>query len=253
MPELSARTGRPPQKRDSSASNSFTFGPEVIQPERSTSATPAMVSSSIEGRVKGRKESPATESQLRATRNTPADDEGDADELLRGERLAEQVPGGDRVDDVAHREHRVGDRHRHPRQSHDPDGDADDVAREPARDVRLEGELHADGQDVLRAELELADRVGAGLEEQLRRGVQQDAGHEQREGDRVHGFLTITRRGSAATIRIGTGCALRGSREVVHVEHGEGLAVRLPGAREGRRVRKEIPRLASDRIGRARP
>ena len=33
----------------------ITCGPEVIQPERSTSATPAMVSSSICGRVNGKK------------------------------------------------------------------------------------------------------------------------------------------------------------------------------------------------------
>ena len=55
VPELNARTGRPAHRADRSASNCLTWGPEVIQPERSTSATPAMVSSSIEGRVKGRK------------------------------------------------------------------------------------------------------------------------------------------------------------------------------------------------------
>jgi hypothetical protein len=54
VPELNARTGRPPQCAESLASNSFTFGPDVIQPERSTSATPLMVSSSIVGRVSGR-------------------------------------------------------------------------------------------------------------------------------------------------------------------------------------------------------
>src|SRR4051812_49106982 len=55
VPELKTRTGRPPQYSESFASSAFTFGPEVIQPERSTSATPAIVSSSIVGRVKGRK------------------------------------------------------------------------------------------------------------------------------------------------------------------------------------------------------
>jgi hypothetical protein len=54
VPELNARTGRPPKKSESFASNAFTCGPEVIHPERSTSATPAIVSSSIEGRVNGR-------------------------------------------------------------------------------------------------------------------------------------------------------------------------------------------------------
>ena len=53
--ELSARTGRPPHSADSCASNSRTFGPLVIQPERSTAATASMVGSSIVGRVKGRK------------------------------------------------------------------------------------------------------------------------------------------------------------------------------------------------------
>src|SRR5471030_2706536 len=55
VPELKARTGRPPQYSDSLASKAFTCGPDVIQPERRTSATPAMVSSSMNGRVNGRK------------------------------------------------------------------------------------------------------------------------------------------------------------------------------------------------------
>jgi hypothetical protein len=46
------------------ASKAFTCGPEVIQPERRTSATPAMVSSSMVGRVKGKKGSaPSTGSE----------------------------------------------------------------------------------------------------------------------------------------------------------------------------------------------
>src|SRR5580698_9047488 len=54
VPELNARTGRPPKYSESLASNAFTWGPDVIQPERSTSDTPAIVSSSIDGRVNGR-------------------------------------------------------------------------------------------------------------------------------------------------------------------------------------------------------
>jgi hypothetical protein len=54
VPELNARTGLPPKYPESAASNAFTWGPDVIQPERSTSATPAIVASSIAGRVKGR-------------------------------------------------------------------------------------------------------------------------------------------------------------------------------------------------------
>jgi hypothetical protein len=53
VPELKARTGRPPQIAESAASKACTFGPLVIQPERSTSQTAAMVSSSIDGRVIG--------------------------------------------------------------------------------------------------------------------------------------------------------------------------------------------------------
>src|SRR5712672_1969424 len=75
--------------------------------------------------------------------------------------------------------------------------------------MRLEGELHADGDDILRAELELPHRVGARLEQQLRRGVEQHAREDESPARRVHGFFTITRRGSRATICMGTGCALR--------------------------------------------
>jgi len=53
VPELKARTGRPPQYSESLASKALTCGPEVSQPDRSTSATPAIVSSSIVGRVNG--------------------------------------------------------------------------------------------------------------------------------------------------------------------------------------------------------
>src|ERR1043166_7773159 len=55
VPELKQRTVRPPRSPDSAASNAFTCGPEVIQPERSTSPTPAIVASSISGLVNGRK------------------------------------------------------------------------------------------------------------------------------------------------------------------------------------------------------
>ncbi len=48
------RTGRPPTVAASAASNAFTLGPLVIQPERSTSATSATVASSSVGRENGR-------------------------------------------------------------------------------------------------------------------------------------------------------------------------------------------------------
>ena len=47
--EVSTRTGRPPQKADSAASNCRTQGPLVSCPERRTSPTPAMVASSSTG------------------------------------------------------------------------------------------------------------------------------------------------------------------------------------------------------------
>ena len=55
VPELNERTGRPPQYADNSASNCWFCGPVVIQPERSTSTTPWIVSSSISARTNGRK------------------------------------------------------------------------------------------------------------------------------------------------------------------------------------------------------
>jgi hypothetical protein len=55
VPELKVRTGRPPKYSDIWASKACTFGPLVIQPERSTSPTAAMVASSMVGLEKGRK------------------------------------------------------------------------------------------------------------------------------------------------------------------------------------------------------
>ena len=52
--EVNVRTIRPPRYSDNACSKAFTFGPVVIQPERSTSATPAMVSSSMVGFANGR-------------------------------------------------------------------------------------------------------------------------------------------------------------------------------------------------------
>ncbi len=54
VPELKARTGRPPKYSLNAASKVLTCGPEVIHPERSTSQTPWMVASSMLGRVMGR-------------------------------------------------------------------------------------------------------------------------------------------------------------------------------------------------------
>ena len=48
------RTGRPPQYTESDFSNASTFGPLAIQLLRMTSATQAIVASSITGRANGR-------------------------------------------------------------------------------------------------------------------------------------------------------------------------------------------------------
>src|SRR5262245_57945583 len=151
VPELNVRTGRPPQYAESAASKRCTSGPEVIQPERSTAATPAIVSSSITGRAKGR--NPALTLAPRDDEDTE-DDDAHAQQAHRRHRLAEQVPRRDRVDDVADREHRVRDAHLDARERQDPDHDADDVAGEAAEDVRLGRELEADRHRVRGAELE---------------------------------------------------------------------------------------------------
>src|SRR5262245_23292848 len=200
VPELNVRTGRPPQYAESAASNRCTSGPEVIQPERSTAATPAIVSSSITGRAKGR-----NSAFILAPRHDEhaEDDDADPDEAQGRYRLAEQIPSRDRVDDVADREHRVGDAHLDARQRHDPDHDADDIAGETAEDVRLGRQLEADRHRVRGAEFEAAHRVGPGLEQELRRRVEQHTGEKQEKARYAHGFLTITRRGSDATTFIG--------------------------------------------------
>ena len=51
--EVCVRIGRPPRYRDNAASNSATFGPVASHPDRNTSTTHWMVSSSIVGRVNG--------------------------------------------------------------------------------------------------------------------------------------------------------------------------------------------------------
>ena len=69
--EFMARTGRPPTCSESAASNARARGPVVIHPERRTSATSAIVASSMEGRVNGRKLMRNIDQALRATRTTP--------------------------------------------------------------------------------------------------------------------------------------------------------------------------------------
>src|SRR5262252_379030 len=128
VPLASARTGRPSNSRDSAASNSTVRGPDVIQPDARTSPTAAIVSASIDGRVKGSGSGTRLPSAARDDQDAEQDEE-DPGKARGTDRLAEQPPRGDRVDDVAEREHRVGDRDVDARQRDQPDGDAHHVAR----------------------------------------------------------------------------------------------------------------------------
>ena len=56
-------------------------------------------------------------------------------------------------------------------------------------------------------EIEMADGIGAGLEQQLRGGVEQHAGEDEGEAEGGHGLLTMTRRGSSASRCMGRPCA----------------------------------------------
>src|SRR5712671_7848380 len=111
--------------------------------------------------------------------------------------------------------------------------------------MRLEGELHADGDDILRAELELPHRVGARLEQQLRRRVEQHSREDESPARRVHGFFTMTRRASRATICMGTGCDLRNASRsfALNIANASRSAcqARANAAVSGRNVRGSQP------------
>src|SRR5487761_2286710 len=127
--EVTARTGRPAQKSDSAASKRSTQGPLVMCPERSTSPTAAMVASSMTGLANF--SAAAAAMGCSALRDHPDadDDEPDAEPALDADRLAEQVVRSDRIDDVAQRQHRIGDRNGDAGQAEDPHDQADDVER----------------------------------------------------------------------------------------------------------------------------
>ncbi len=57
------------------------------------------------------------------------------------------------------------------------------------------------GTTLLGGELEMPDRVGAGLEQQLRGGVEEHAGKDEREGERAHAAGAPSRTSAAATLR----------------------------------------------------
>ncbi|CAM2150985.1 hypothetical protein PT2222_250054 [Paraburkholderia tropica] len=112
--------------------------------------------------------------------------DADADEALHAHHFAEQIPGRERVDHVAEREHRVGDRDVDAREAHDPHDHAEHVAGESADDRQLRGELPADGQDVRTAEFEVSNGIDTGFQQQLRTGIQADAGQDADKGNRIH-------------------------------------------------------------------
>jgi len=77
------------------------------------------------------------------------------------------------------------------------------------------------------------------FEEQLRRSVEQHSGEDQGEAYRVHGFLTITRavaRDDPNRERM----RLEKAGKVVHVEHGERIAIGLQ-ARANAAASAEFP------------
>ena len=133
-------------------------------------------------------------------------------------------------------------RDRHARQRHDPHHQAHHVAGHAAQDVRLGGELQADRHDVVDVELEMADGVGAGLEQQLRGGVEQHAGEDEGETDGVHGFPHDDAAGVAGRPRcIGSPCA-RNLPVGVGRHQRPGVGRGAPGLLEAGQVGDELLR-----------
>src|SRR5690242_11911051 len=135
--DVSTRTGRPSQCAESAASKRSTHGPLVTCPERSTSVTPSIVASSINGPANFiiPLSGGARACRSRAPRDQPhaEDDEADAEPALHRDRFAEQILRGQCVHDVAEGKHRVSDGNGHAREARDPHHDADRVQRD-ARD-----------------------------------------------------------------------------------------------------------------------
>ena len=102
--------------------------------------------------------------------------------------FAEQPPGQRRVDDIADREHRVGDAHLDPRQRDDPDHHADRVAGQAAEDAGMQRQSGraAPERGAAVAHRDLADAARPGLEQQLRCGVEQHAGQHPRKIEKLH-------------------------------------------------------------------
>jgi hypothetical protein len=137
-----------------------------------------------------------------------------ADQLNAGGGSGEASPKSHhaaRYDDIAQRQHRVRDRHLDPREGDQPQGDADDVARQPGE----HRPLHQDAADRRPhrggTEVDRPDRVDPRLEQELRPGIEQDAGEQEerrreRHGEALASLATTMRRESRATSVIGTPC-----------------------------------------------
>src|ERR1700687_1588823 len=168
--EVSERTCRPPKRSESAASKAATRGPLASQRLRSVSLTAAIIASSIVGRANGRKSINGSLASRPRHQKNADHDEGDAGNLLRGERFAEEEPRGNRVHDIAYREHRVSNTHGNARKRKEPHHHAHHVAGEPGEDVRIRDELSTHRHQVIDGKGEFAHPVGAGFEEQLRAG-----------------------------------------------------------------------------------
>ncbi len=114
------------------------------------------------------------------------DDDGNADEFLRGECLTEQPPRGKGGHHIAERQHGIGDGDLHARERQDPHRHGDRVERQPQQNLPLQGEVQPGVPDIARGEAEAPHGFGPRFDEQLRRRVEQHAGEHQAKGDRAH-------------------------------------------------------------------
>src|SRR6185437_14149503 len=213
--DVSTRTGRPSQNSDSAASKRSTKMPLAMWPERSTSPAAAIDASSSNGLANfsgcvpptlaavaaalppgGAQFAPwdgpaALMVPLRSPSTTrdekdAGDDEADPEPALHRHRFAEQVMRGNRVDDIAERQHRVRDGHRHARKSDDPYDQADAIEGHAGDEVAFACHAGQRRSPVVGGQRDDAEPVRDRLQQQLRGGVQQHAGDEEQEGVEGH-------------------------------------------------------------------
>ena len=87
----------------------------------------------------------------RASKATPTMMTRDRQQALQGDHFAQEHPGAEGADDVAQRQHRVGDGHVGARQADDPHHQRDGVAGQAGQDRQLGGDLDAGVEPVVRA------------------------------------------------------------------------------------------------------